>query len=457
MNVLLDVLGSVWWMIVAIGVLVTFHEFGHFIVARRLGVKVLRFSVGFGKPLWSRFGRDDTEYAVAAIPLGGYVKMLDEREGEVPPEQRHRAFNTQKLWKRFAIVAAGPVFNLVFTLLAFWVMFMVGVTDLRPVVGQVSGIAAEAGLKPQQQIVAVDGHRTASWTEVVIELVGRALDHEPTRITVSGDGGENNLVLPLDELAGKVDEDHLLESIGIQPWRPKLEPVVGEVTAGGAADRAGVRVDDRIVALDGKPIERWNELQDAVEKAGRAGNALTLTLSRDGAHREVAVTPEMTETPGGERYRIGIAARPLPPETLKRFLAKRQYGPLAAVSQSFSETGRLATTTLGMLGRMVTGAASTSGLSGPITIARYANEAAQMGLSRFLYFLALLSLSLAILNLLPIPILDGGHLLYYLIEFFTGSPVSERVQIAGQYVGLALLAGLMGLAFYNDILRLFSS
>lgn len=458
MNMLGDIAGSLWWMIVAIGVLVTFHEYGHFIVARKLGVKVLRFSVGFGRALWSRRGGDGTEYVVAAIPLGGYVKMLDEREGEVDPAERHRAFNRQGVWRRIAIVAAGPVFNLVFTVLAFWVMFMVGVMDVRPVVGGVSGLADEAGLEPRDEIVAVAGEDTSSWTEVVISMAGRAIDREPVTVTLeSEDGGRRSARMPLDRLPDSFDEERLLESLGIEPWRPRVEPVVGEVRPGSPADAAGLEPGDRVTGLDGGSLESWEQLRSAVSDAGKAGRALDLQVSRNGETLEVRVRPELGETGEGERYLLGVSARPMPEEVAERYFVTRRYGPLAAFGASFGETGRITSATLGMLGRMLTGSASTSGLSGPISIARYANEAAQLGLSRFLYFLAILSLSLAILNLLPIPVLDGGHLLYYLVELFKGSPVSENAQIIGQYIGLGLLAALMGLAFYNDILRLVSS
>lgn len=450
-----DIVGSLWWMIVAIGVLVTFHEYGHFIVARKLGVKVLRFSVGFGRALWSRRGADGTEYVVAAIPLGGYVKMLDEREGDVDPAELHRAFNRKGVWQRIAIVAAGPVFNLVFTLLAFWVMFMVGVMDVRPVVGGVSGLADEAGLRPQDEIVAVEGNRTGSWTEVVIGMVGRALDRRPVGLTLeSPDGSRRTERLSLDRLPGSFDEERLLEAVGIEPWRPRLEPVVGDVSPDMPAAAAGLKPGDRIVRVDGRPLEAWEGLQSAVSEAGAEGRALALAVLRDGETLDIEVRPEIGETPDGERYLLGISARPMPAEVAERYFVTRRYGPLSAFGAAFSETGRITSATLGMLARMVTGSASTSGLSGPITIARYANEAAQLGVSRFLYFLAILSLSLAILNLLPIPVLDGGHLLYYLIELLKGSPVSENAQIVGQYIGLAMLVGLMGLAFYNDILRL---
>lgn len=456
MDLVGNIIGSLWWMIVAIGVLVTFHEYGHFLAARRLGVKVLRFSVGFGRPLWSRPGGDGTEYVVAAIPLGGYVKMLDEREGEVEPAERHRAFNRQNVWKRIVIVAAGPVFNLVFTVAAFWVMFMVGVTDVRPVIGETSGLAARAGLQQGQEIVAVDGSSTGSWTEVVVELVGHALDREPVELTVSPQDGEpRRLTLPLDELEARPDEQRVLESIGISPWRPTLEPVVGEVRPDGPAATAGLEPGDRIVAINGRPLESWHQLQEAVRLAGEAGESLRIAFVREGEERSVEIEPVLMDADGETRYRIGIAARPASPELLERFFVTRRYGPVSALGEAFGETGRMTGATLGLLWRMLSGTASTSGLSGPISIAQYANDAAQLGFSRFLYFLAILSLSLAILNLLPIPILDGGHLLYYLIELLKGSPVSEQAQVAGQYIGLALLAGLMGLAFYNDILRLF--
>jgi regulator of sigma E protease len=418
-----ETLGSIWWLLVALGLLITFHEFGHFWVARRLGVRVLRFSVGFGKAIWSRRGANDTEYVIAAIPLGGYVKMLDEREGLVPEDQLDQAFNRKPVWTRIAIVAAGPVFNLVFAVLAFWLMFLVGIPESRPVIGAVSGIAAEAGIEQGDVIVAVEDQDTRTWSHAILELVTRALDRDPTRVTVENAAGESSdHVLDLAALGSDFSEEKTLEAVGIEPWRLKVPPVVGEVTDGSPAFQAGLYKGDRIVRIAGEEVESWSWIGHLVQ---------TLLL-------------------GVTNAEISSEQR----ATLERAAITLRLGPVEGIGAAVKETWRLTGSTLGLLGRMITGKASVKNLSGPISIAQFANASASAGLSHFLFFLGAISLSLGILNLLPIPVLDGGHLLYYLIELVKGSPVSEQAQVAGQYFGLIALAGLMSLAFVNDILRL---
>ena len=446
-----DLFGSVVWLIISLGVLVTFHEFGHFWVARRFGVRVLRFSVGFGKPLWKRRGRDGVEYVIAAIPLGGYVKMLDEREVEVAPQDRHQAFNTKPVGQRFAIVAAGPVFNLLLTLLLLWGMFIVGKADFAPLVGRATGIAAEAGLRTDDRILAIDGTEVDTWTHAGMQLTTAALDRRSVRLEVSDAGhATRQLTLDTGKLGEHVDETAVIRDLGLVPRQILLDPVVGRAVEGGAAAAAGLRSGDRILAIDGQPIDFWDAI-GRVMQARTDGSAPVLVRIARGADRlELEITPTWLEADGRGYWALGIES----PRTPARYDALLQYGPVAAIGASLRETWRLTETTVGMLGRMVTGVASLQNISGPITIAQYANTSAQLGLAWFLFFLAVLSLSLCIMNLLPIPILDGGHLLYYLIEMIKGSPVSERTMAAGQLVGLAMLAGLMGLAFYNDILRL---
>ena len=452
-----EFLGSIWWLVVVLGVLITFHEFGHFWVARRMGVRVLRFSVGFGRALWSRTSRGGTEYVVAAIPLGGYVKMLDEREGPVAEQERHLAFNRKPVAARIAIVAAGPVFNLALAVVAFWIMFLVGVQEARPDIGRVSGLAAEAGVPEDARIVTIDASEVKTWTHVVLGLMGPALDGDTATVgTVRGDGPQRTHRLDFSQLEGRVDESRLLEEIGIQPWRPTLAPIIGTVADDMPAARAGLKPGDRILAINGRPVEHWRQVVRLIPELGADGREIDLRVQRDGRELMVAVTPESTE---GAPPRVGIAPRQ--PTAAQRQQWSEHYfvlrhGPLSGLAAAGQETWRLTTSTIGMLGRMITGGASLQNLSGPITIARMANQSAQLGLSRFLFFMGLVSLSLGILNLLPIPILDGGHLMYYLGEALTGHPVPQRIQELGQYVGLLLLAGLMGLAFYNDILRLLS-
>ncbi|MDX1381549.1 MAG: RIP metalloprotease RseP [Xanthomonadales bacterium] len=455
-----DFLGSIWWLLVALGLLITFHEFGHFWVARRFGVRVLRFSVGFGRPIWSRRGRDGTEYVVAAIPLGGYVKMLDEREGQVPPEQAHEAFNRQSVWARIAIVAAGPVFNLVFAVLAFWVMFMAGVQEVRPVVGGVEGIAEQAGLEPGDRIVAVQEQPTGTWTHAILALVPPALDREAVRLAVEDeDGDTRTLTLPLDRLGDDFREEETLAGIGIRPWRPELPALVGEVQQDSPADEAGLRVGDRIVRIAGEEVSHWAWVGFLVQEHGQADRPLEVVVERDGIERTLEVTPR-AERSGllSKRLVLGVVNAP-PDEALQDRMERayfvQRYDPVEGLAAAAGEMVRLTSTTIGVLGRMITGSASVRNLSGPISIAQFANDSASAGLAPFLFFLGAISLSLGILNLLPIPVLDGGHLLYFAVELVKGSPVSEQAQVMGQYVGLAALAGLMSLAIVNDILRLF--
>jgi len=454
-----EVLGSVWWLLVALGLLITFHEFGHYWVARRLGVKVLRFSVGFGKSIWSRRAKDGTEYVIAALPLGGYVKMLDEREGKVEPEELGEAFNRKPVSSRIAIVAAGPVFNLVFAVLAFWVMFMVGIPESRPVVGEVTGIAAQAGMRENDEIIALDGERTQTWSHAVLALVTHALDRDVVEVTVENRSGiQRNIIMDLGKLGEDFSEENTLQHVGIRPWRAIIPAVVGEVSAGSPAEQAGLRSGDRIVSIGGEEVADWSWLSFLVQKHGADGASVPLKIERNGVERELELTPAI-EKQGmfSSRLILGITNQGADEQTqadLERAYFVMRHGPVAGLGAAVSETWRLTRSTLGLLGRMLTGSASVKNLSGPISIAQFANDSAQSGLTSFLFFLGLISLSLGILNLLPIPVLDGGHLMYYLIELVKGSPVSEQVQMKGQYVGLVALFGLMSLAFVNDILRL---
>jgi len=454
-----EFLGSIWWLLVALGLLITFHEFGHYWVARRMGVRVLRFSIGFGKKLWSRHGRDGTEYMIAAVPLGGYVKMLDEREGEVSPDELGQAFNRKSVWARIAIVSAGPVFNLIFTLLAFWLMFLVGIPESRPIVGEVSGIAASAGIEPGDRIVALDGESTDTWSHAILGLITPALDRKKVTVDLeSAAGGRRQVVLDLGQLQGSFEEEKTLEGVGITPWRAKLPAIVGEVSPDSPAFRAGFKVGDRIVSVGGEAVPDWAWVGALVQRHGSADQPLDVTVERAGGELELSVLPEeRSEGAFSKRLILGVTNQPADASLqaqIDRAYFVHQYGPFGGFNAAASEMWRLTGSTLGLLGRMLTGSASVKNLSGPISIAQFANSSANAGLSNFLFFLGAISLSLGILNLLPIPVLDGGHLLFYLIELVKGSPVSEAVQAKGQYVGLLALIGLMGIAFFNDILRL---
>lgn len=444
-----DFAGSVFWLIVSLGILVTFHEFGHFWVARRFGVKVLRFSIGFGKPLWMRRGKDGTEYAIAAIPLGGYVKMLDEREGDVAASELDRAFNRKSVWKRIAIVIAGPAANLLLCVAFLWAMFVIGRPDYAPEIGRVEGIAATSGFERGDRILAIGERETPSWSEAGMALVTAAIDRTPVQVEVEDASGQARMrTLQLERLGPEVKERDAIGAIGLRPAHAIARPVVGDVAADGPA--AGkLKAGDRITAIDGRAIINFESLPAPIEAAGKAGRSAHLTIERAGQSLAFDITPRRLQRPnGGEYWGIGIAADRSAATTHTALL---RLGPLQAIPAAFRETGRLASDSLGMLKRMVLGRASLENVSGPVTIARYANATADMGPAWFLNFLALVSLSLAIINLLPIPMLDGGHLLYYLIELAKGRPLGERAMAIGQYFGLAFLACLMGLAFYNDL------
>jgi len=451
-----SVLYSVLAFIVAIGVLVTVHEFGHFWVARRLGVKVLRFSVGFGQPLWKRtFGADATELVVAAIPLGGYVKMLDEREGEVPAAELPRAFNRQPLQTRIAVVAAGPLFNFLFAIVAYWMMFVVGVPGLRPLVGDVipGSYADMAGIVSGDEIVAVDNVPTPTWEGTVLALLDSSLA-ESGSVALSGrdpQGAERLLQVQFDTSSELLQAGGVLENFGLEPWRPPA--VIDRLVAGGAGERAGLLPGDRIIRADEVPVSSWEQWDDYVRD--RPEQAIRLQVMRDAREVTLDLVPdrvtEMDKTIG----RIGAYVRLPGDEQRATMRVVVRYGPLQALPEALGKTWSVTTLTLRTLWKMVTGKASVESLSGPISIAQYAGQSAAIGLATFLGFLGIVSVSLGVLNLLPVPVLDGGHLLFYLLELVKGSPVSEAAQLLGQKIGIALLLALMSLAFYNDLVRLF--
>ncbi|HRP96253.1 MAG TPA: RIP metalloprotease RseP [Rhodocyclaceae bacterium] len=444
--------------VVALGLLIFVHEYGHYRVARWCGVKVLRFSIGFGRPLlkW-RSGPDRTEWVVALFPLGGYVKMLDEREGEVSASEAHRSFNHQSVWRRFAIVAAGPLANFLLAILLYWALFATGTEELQPRVAlteEVQTVATRAGVRDGDLVVAVGDEAVRSWSELRWALLRHALDGRAATLRVrTAEGVETLRTL---EFAGmRVDEGDtdMIAKIGLRPWRPLIVPVVGQVLEGSAAARAGLQPGDRFVALDGAPLESWSELVARVRE--RPGEPLAATVMRGERTIETVLVPDEAND-GGERIgRIGISVAE-PADSRAAIFTVVRYGPAEGFTKAIVKTWDTSVLTLKMIGRMITGDVSWKNLSGPVTIADYAGQTARLGLAHYLGFVALISISLGVLNLLPIPVLDGGHLLYYTIEMIKGSPVSERVMAIGQQIGLIALAMLMAFAFYNDITRIIS-
>jgi regulator of sigma E protease len=450
-----SVLFSLLAFILAIGVLVTVHEFGHFWVARKLGVKVLRFSIGFGKPLWRRtFGADRSEFVIAALPLGGYVKMLDEREGEVAADELPRAFNRQSVQTRVAVVVAGPLFNFLFAIVAYWLMFVVGIPGLRPVVGDVipGSYAAQAGIVAGDEIIAIQGEPTPTWETAVMSLLDASLDErESIDLSVRDPGGvERRLQVPLTRSEELLDKGGVLHNFGLAPWQ--LPAVLDELVAGEAAERAGLRSGDHIIAADGTPVAGWNDWVAYVR--ARPEQAIQVEVLRDGATSVVELVPKRVTEGGAAHGFIGASVRLPDAGQHATMRVVVHYGPMAAFPAALGKTWEVTTLTLRTLWKMLTGKASVENLSGPISIARYAGESAAIGLTTFLGFLGVVSVSLGVLNLLPIPVLDGGHLLFYLVELVKGSPVSEAAQLAGQKIGIALLLMLMTVAFYNDLVRL---
>lgn len=444
----------------AIGVLVAVHEWGHYIVARMAGVKVLRFSIGFGRRLFSwHSGVDNTEYCISAIPLGGYVKLLDEREGNVDARERHRAFNRQPVRARIAILVAGPAMNFLFAVLAFWMMYVAGVPGLQSVIGEVKpdSIAAEAGLQAEDRIVAVNGDDVATWEGAVLGLLDGMLTGSVIRVAVQAADSEvpRNVLLDVeDRIQALTEPGMLLPGLGLSPWMPALEPVLGEVVATGSAAAAGLQSGDRVLAAGDVRFTAWAEWVDFVRE--RPGEILQLSILRDGQELELPLAVEaQLQADGTAVGRIG-AAVDVPPGFMDQYSAEQRYGLLAALPVAIDRTWSMSLLTVRMLGRMVTGDVSVKNISGPINIAQYAGYSAAIGLASFLSFLAVVSLSLGILNLLPIPILDGGQIVYQLIEAVKGQPLSEKAQILGQQIGITLLVMIMGFAFYNDLSRVFS-
>ena len=463
--------------IVTIGLLVTIHEYGHFLVARLCGVKVLRFSIGFGKPLLTRkFGKDQTEFVLAAIPLGGFVKMLDERELKAEQESQfkvpsksqqttqliyseadlNRAFNRQSVFKRIAIVLAGPVANLLLAILLYWLLFMQGITGLRPIIGVVedNSLASAASLKSGEVIQKINGEIVKSWQDARWILLENSLDNKAVEIEALSDDNEIHLhTLRFDGVDSNPEID-VLKKIGISMVVPKLPAIIGAILPNSAAEKADFMINDIVLRVDGVNMQSWEAVVDAIKAS--PNKQMQFKVSRDGNIITIKATPESIKENGQEIGRLGASVA-INKKLIDKLLIELSYSPFESGMLAIEKTWDTALFSLKMLGKMITGELSIKGISGPVTIATFAGESANMGLKTFLGFLALVSISIGVLNLLPIPVLDGGHLMYYIVEIIKGSPVSESTIIIGQKIGFILLGMMMTIALFNDFNRLFTS
>ncbi len=442
--------------IVALGVLITFHEFGHYLIARWNGVKVLRFCIGFGQPIFrKRWGKDQTEWVIAAIPLGGYVKMLDENEGEVAPEDLPRAFNRQPVARRFAIVAAGPIANFLLAVALYWLLFILGVNGMKPVLGPVEPAtpAAHARFEANETIVSIENEAVASWQDARWTLLRYAIDQSANvKVqTVNKNGEINWRHLDLSHIDPDKLNENLLGLIGLNSYQPTIRPVIAQVVADGPGYHAGLLVGDEILAVNNIEIETWMTLVQEIRT--NPERTLELEILRDNQMIVLAITPEAATENGKQIGKIGIAPV-INQAEFEELMITVSYPPGKAIQKAIEKTWETTILTLQMLSKMIMGDVSWKNVSGPISIADYAGQSAQMGLVSYLAFLALISVSIGVLNLLPIPILDGGHLMYYLIEMIRGAPLSDKIMLIGQKIGLAMLLTLMVFAIYNDINRL---
>ncbi|MDR1854875.1 MAG: RIP metalloprotease RseP [Azoarcus sp.] len=443
--------------VIGLGLLILVHELGHYLVARACGVKVLRFSIGFGKPLFKRrAGKDDTEWVLAAIPLGGYVKMLGEGDDadEVPESEAHRAFSRQPVGKRFAIVAAGPIFNILLAVLLYWGLFIGGTEELRPYVAPTEAAESPAragGVRDGDLVVSIDGDEVKSWQDLRWALLRHAIDRDEARLTVTTAAGDT-AVRTLDLTDFSLDDtskEDPINRMGLRPQPPQVPAVVDSVQEGGAAARAGLKKGDEILAIDDKPVAASRDVIEIVHRS--AGQALAFVVRRDGERLNLTVTPEERQLKDGAAAGfIGTGF------DVSAMFATVRYGPVEALARAARFTWEMSALSLKSIGQLIVGNISLKNVSGPITIADFAGKSAQLGLASFVRFLAFISISLGILNLLPVPVLDGGHLLYYAVEFVRGSALPERVLEIGQKIGLTFLLMLMAFALYNDINRLIS-
>lgn len=439
--------------IVAISILVAIHEYGHYIVAKKLGVKILRFSIGFGRPLWKkRFGKDQTEFVIAALPLGGYVKMLDKRETEIEAHESHREFTQQSVWTRFAIVAAGPVFNFLFAIAAYWLMFIIGISGVKPIIGEVdpNSLAEQAGLSPGYEIVAINNKQTPIWDVVIKNIIPAFVDRSQVKVELKDNNGISlSRTLDFSKTSGEIKVEQLFEQLGFQPWRPKMVPVIGSVVEDSPAKRAGFKSNDKILMVNNQKVSDWLVFVEMI--SSQPDKTLQVEILRNGKNHQLQVIPEKVIRNGKVVGRLGVGYKASGyPDNMR---VTHGYGIFEAIPNALSRTWDFSVLTVRMMAKIFTGELSVKNLSGPVSIAQYAGHSANAGMARFLDFLAIVSISLGILNLLPVPVLDGGHLTYYIIEIIRKKPVSEETQEFASRIGMVLLLSLMVVAFYNDIAR----